>query len=296
MGPIVVIKGGLGNQLFQWTYAHSLNTEDGFYPSRFHYGHHDKIMNLELNEIFKACPHVLNHGALSPAREYVSHLAEWLWVKGSGKRVAESILGYYQEDPRNDQKQRIGKDRTAWINSGYFQNNKYANDSIGAIQLEILPHAEKIAAGLIESKLIPRKYSVVHIRTGIYSSQSSINPDFIGNLHERYFLENLDKLKANYLIVLTENANHISSLLNKIKPDLVLDSNNLNAWETLATMTLSQSMIGSNSSLSWWGAKLASFKGTNNWLPDTWSIWNNINSLDYRFTNLKVLESRWRGQ
>jgi hypothetical protein len=294
MIPIVVIKGGLGNQLFQWTYAHSLKGINTFYPSRFHYGHHDKIMHLELEDLFETCPHVLNAGAFSASREYLSHTAEWLWSKRMGRRLAESFLRYHQEDPRDDQEQGVGKYEKSQIISGYFQKNCYSDISKGAVRLEILSYAEKVAAKLLTSELIPRSYSVLHIRTGAYSAQNASNPNFIGNLHEKYFLANVDKLKSNYLIVLTENADHISGLLTKIKPDLVLDAQQLDAWETLATMALSESMIGANSSLSWWGAKLASLKGAETWLPANWSSWNNINSEDYRFPNLKLLESSWR--
>lgn len=211
-----------------------------------------------------------------------------------GRGLAESLLRYYQEDPRDDQAQGVNKYKKFQIISGYFQRNSYSEISKGAVELEILPFAEKIAAKLLARKIIPRQYSVLHIRTGAYSMQNASDPNFIGNLHERYFLENLDKLKANYLIVLTENADHIPELLKKIKPDLVLDAQHLNAWETLATMAFSESVIGANSSLSWWGAKLASLKGAETWLPANWSSWNNIDSEAYRFPNLKILESSWR--
>lgn len=296
MRPIVVIKGGLGNQLFQWAYAHTLYLHSGqnFYPSRFHYGYHDKIKYLELGDIFESCPHVFRKGSISPTKEYLSHLAEWTWNTQSGRVLAETLLRYYQEDPRNDQKQNYKKSANTWISSGYFQNNFYVDNSPSVVELEIVPHTEKIATRLIEAKVIPRKYSVLHIRTGDYSKQSARDKNFIGNLHDRYFLDNLDKLDASYLIVLTENASHIPKLLNKIKPDLVLDIAQLNAWETLATMAFSESLIGANSSLSWWGAKLASLRGANAWLPENWSSWNNINSINYRFKNLRTLESIWR--
>jgi len=292
--PIIVIKGGLGNQLFQWTYAHSLQTKIAFYPSRFHYGHHDKIMHLELKELFENCPHVLNSGALSPWRENLSHSTEWLWSKRVGKGIAESLLGYHQEDPRDDQAQGFSKYTNSRIISGYFQENRYSEKAQGAVELEILPYAEKVASKLLATDLIPQHYSILHIRTGAYSTQVPSNPNFIGNLHDRYFLENVDKLKANYLIILTENADHIPELIKKIKPNLVLDAQQLDAWETLGTMAMSESMIGANSSLSWWGAKLASLRGAETWLPSNWSSWKNINSEAYRFPNLKVLESSWR--
>ena len=294
MIPIVVIKGGLGNQLFQWTYAHSLRNMITFYPSRFHYGHHDKIMHLELEELFETCSHVHNKGKISPAREHLSHLAEWLWSKKAGRALAESLLRYYQEDPREDQAQSVSECKQFQIISGYFQKNTYSEISKGTVELEILPYAEKIATKLLANKIIPRNYSVIHIRTGAYSTQNASDSNFIGNLHERYFLENLDKLKANYLIVLTQNADHIPKLLKKIRPDLVLDAQQLDAWETLATMALSESVIGANSSLSWWGAKLATLKGGEAWLPANWSSWNNIDSEAYRFPNLKILDSSWR--
>ena len=294
MIPIVVIKGGLGNQLFQWTYAHSLHGTNTFYPSRFHYGYHDKIMHLELEDLFETCSHVLSKGVISPSKEYLSHSAEWLWSKRVGRGLAESLLRYHQEDPRDDQAQGVSKYKKFQIFSGYFQRNSYSEISKSVVELEILPHAEKIARKLFAREIIPRHYSVLHIRTGAYSMQNASNPNFVGNLHEKYFLENIDKLKADYLVVLTENADHIPELLKKIKPDLVLDSQQLDAWETLATMALSQSIIGANSSLSWWGAKLASLKGAETWLPANWSSWNNIDSDAYRYPNLKVLESSWR--
>ena len=293
MIPIVVIKGGLGNQLFQWVYAHSLQEKDTFYPSRFHYGHDDKIMHLELEDLFETCHHVLNEGAFSPTREHLSHAAEWLWSKRIGRGVAESFLRYHQEDPRNDQAQGISKHLNPRIFSGYFQKNSYSETSNNVVELEILPYAERVASKLLLTEIIPRSYSVLHIRTGAYSTQKASDPNFIGNLDEKYFLDNVDKLKANFLIVLTENADHIPKLLKKIKPDLVLDAQQLDAWETLATMALSESIIGANSSLSWWGAKLASLKGAETWLPANWSAWENIDSRAYRFPNLKILESPW---
>jgi hypothetical protein len=293
MIPIVVIKGGLGNQLFQWVYAHSLQEKATFYPSRFHYGHDDKIMHLELEDLFETCHHVLNEGAFSPTREHLSHAAEWLWSKRMGRGVAESFLRYHQEDPRNDQAQGTSKHLNTRIFSGYFQKNSYSEASKNVVELEILPYAERVASKLLLTELIPRSYSVLHIRTGAYSTQKASDPNFIGNLDEKYFLDNIDKLKANFLIVLTENADHIPKLLKKIKPDLVLDAQQLDAWETLATMALSESMIGANSSLSWWGAKLASLKGAETWLPANWSSWENIDSRGYRFPNLKILESSW---
>jgi hypothetical protein len=294
MGPIVVIKGGLGNQLFQWVYAHSLQPKQPFYPAQFYYDHHYQNAHLELQAIFKTCPHVMNHGEISQVKEFISLSAEWLWSKKSGKKIAESVFGYVQEDPRINMPQVTGAYHKARIMSGFFQKNCYSDNSMGAVELEILPHAERIAEGLMASGLIPRQYSVLHIRTGEYSARSSIDPSFIGNLEKKYFLENLDRLQAKYLIVLTENADHIPDLLNEIKPDLVLDSHQQNAWETLATMALSESMIGANSSLSWWGAKLASLKDARTWLPSNWSAWNNIDSIGYRFPKLNVIESAWR--
>lgn len=251
-------------------------------------------MHFELKDLLETCPHVLNKGVISPAREYLSHSAEWLWSKQMGRGLAESLLRYHQEDPRNDQAQSVSKYKKFQIISGYFQTNSYSELSNGVVEFEILPYAESIAMKLFERKIIHRHYSVLHIRTGAYSMQNASDPNFIGNLHDRYYLENLDKLNANYLIVLTENADHIPGLLKKIKPDLVLDAHQLDAWETLATMALSESLIGANSSLSWWGAKLASLKGAETWLPANWSSWNNIDSAAYRFPNLKVLESSWR--
>jgi hypothetical protein len=294
MGPIVVIKGGLGNQLFQWAYAHSLQAKEPFYPAQFYFGHHYRNAHLELQSIFETCPHVLNQGDLSQSKEFVSLSAEWLWSKRFGKRLAESFFGYVQEDPRIDKPQVINSRGKAKIISGFYQKNCYSENAMGAVELEILPHAERIGAGLIASGLIPRQYSVLHIRTGEYSARSSSDQSFIGNLQEDYFLDNLDKLKAKYLIVLTENADHIPDLLNKIKPNLVLDAHQQNAWETLATMAMSESMIGANSSLSWWGAKLASLKGAKTWLPSNWSAWNNIDSVGYRFPKLNIIESSWR--
>ncbi len=294
MAPNVVIKGGLGNQLFQWAYAHSISPIKPFYPVRFHYGHHDKIMHLELQDIFGLCPHVLDAGQFSPAREYLCHIAEWVWSKNTFKGVSESLFGYYQEDPRADVKQVAKAPQNARVISGYFQKNGYVDASNGALMTEILPYAAKIADRLIAGKIIPSEYSVLHIRTGAYTAQSATDPSFIGNLEESFFLENLDKLGADYLIVLTENAGHIPELINKIKPNLVLDANHLNAWETLATMAASDSMIGANSSLSWWGAKLCATNGGKTWLPSNWSAWNNIDTEDYRFPTLQTIESVWR--
>lgn len=294
MGPIVVIKGGLGNQLFQWAYAHTLPLEMPFYPSRFHYGHHDKIMHLELEDIFESCPHVLNRGAYSSSRELLSHSAEWMWSKRYLQGATESLFGYYQEDPRHDVLQVKEIPRKTRIISGYFQKNEYVDASNGAVTSEILPYTKRIADRLMDTAVIPKRYSVLHVRTGAYSSQSSSDSSFIGQLSEEYFLGNLDKLKASYLIVLTENADHIPGMLKKIQPDLVLDAGSLDAWETLAAMASCDSMIGANSSLSWWGAKLAAINGGETWLPSNWSAWNNIDSHDYRFPTVQTLEPTWR--
>jgi hypothetical protein len=286
----IVFKGGLGNQLFQWAYVHSIIGNNKFYPCRFHFENDRQIRGFELSSLLIQCPHVHSSHERQIDREFLAKLFEYLYEKfKTSRRLLDFI--YLEEDPR---KSNSKKTRRRRFISGYFQNSSYFEEGFENLLSEISPILKSVQRTTRNRVNLPANYSVIHIRTGDYFAFENKNSrNFIGSLSDEYFLSARNFVKSEFVILVTENQEVIHGLTSLLKPELVLDKKVLNAWETLSIMAHASEVVIANSTLSWWGGRLAQSKGATIYMPSAWDQWGDLDMSDYHIKGAHYIKSSW---
>ena len=292
--PTIVVQGGLGNQLFQWSFAHSISGNKRFFIDPLYNFSEILARNFELEEAFRSCNHIKKDkfGKFSVSRaKIIFRFLDRMWEFRFMRLIVE-ILGYFREDPRIDQEQSSKMPRRILYAKGYFQRQKDVENVFDAVQKEIIPLLDKKLSSVKKKFDLDSQYSVVHVRRGDYVADK-FTPIIIGTLSDEYFIRWIKKNNSRKLILLTENREDVVDLLSEIDPFLILDKSDTTPWETLAIMYGASQLLGSNSSLSWWGARLCSVNSGEVWLPSQWSYWKNIEVAEYHFPNCHIAEAYW---
>ena len=290
----MAIQGGLGNQLSQWYFAHSISEDSQFCIDPLYKMTTVGLRNFELQPLIEKCSHLeyqADQNFLSPLTKNYYRILDSLWEFSALRRFVEG-LGYFREDPRFDQSQSKKNSKKIKYAKGYFQKQAEIEEVFSLVEKELLPVVQEVLATLEERMQLGSNYTVLHVRRGDYEA-AEFTPIIIGTLSDEYFLRGLEGMDTSNLILLTENREDVTDLVNAINPRTVLDKFNTTPWETLAIMYGASQFLGANSSLSWWGARLCSSKGGQVWLPSQWSYWKNIDPTDYHFPGTNIANVYW---
>jgi hypothetical protein len=295
MNPTVAIQGGLGNQLSQWFFAHSIKKSHEFHIDPLYQSSENTDRNLEIQELIARCRHVAkdSQGTYTPMKMVrLFHLFDRIWEFKKFRSLIES-LGYFREDPRMDQEQSMKYTKAIRYGKGYFQKQEKIESIFEIVESELVPIVDEVYKGVRSKFDLIESYDVLHVRRGDYETTNFTTVN-IGTLNDDYFVNWAKGRNHSRMIILTENQQDVSSLADRLYPVIVIDKSLTNPWETLAIMYGAENFLGSNSSLSWWGARLCSIRGGSVWLPNQWSFWNNIAPEDYHFPKCHTLDSLWR--
>ena len=292
--PIIAIQGGLGNQLFQWFFDHTISEDAHFRIDPLYEMSVVGSRNFELQPLIGRCSHVqlaLNQDFLSPLAKSSYGLLDGLWEFIVLRRFVEG-LGYIREDPRIDQSQSEGNSRNIKYAKGYFQKQAAIEKVFSYVKQELEPVLQETLGTFNTRMQLGNNYTVLHVRRGDYES-AEFTPINIGTLSDEYFSRGLEGMETSNLIILTEIREDVAELVKTFNPRLVLDKSDTTPWETLAIMYGASQFLGANSSLSWWGARLCSANGGEVWLPSQWSYWKNIDPTDYHFPGSNIANVYW---
>lgn len=152
---------------------------------------------------------------------------------------------------------------------GYFQNARIMERAEEAIEVELLPIIQTNLKVLKSKFDLEAPFTVIHVRRYPTAGYKLTRIQFC-NLSSRYFTEWATKNAGKRIILLTEFKDKVTEVIDLLKPELVLDSSQTSAWDVLTIMAGAEKCLGSNSSLSWWGARLCSRFGRQVWLPSNW--------------------------
>ena len=289
--PIVTIQGGLGNQLFQWFFAHEIRESSEFRLYRnIPVGPAAQIVyEFGLTPIFPSCAHY--KAIETDNRNLLPRIFDRLWTI-TILRPALSFLGYNREDPRSGIKAHKAGSRKIIYANGYFQNWQYAENQRETIQRELVPILEEKYTDLCRRFDLLEPYTAIHVRRGDYRADQ--NPQTrIGSLADKYFIDWALENSSKRLILLAEHKSDVKELISILKPFLVLDNQSTTAWEALAILSHASSLLGSNSTLSWWGAWVANARGGNVFLPAEWDVMGRFNPKDFHFPTCRFVSSQW---
>ena len=139
---------------------------------------------------------------------------------------------------------------------------------------------------------LPNRYIAIHVRRGDYPV--SINPSHaIGQLDDEFFIQIASETKLP-IVILTENSQEVKNLSKTLNAKIVISKKEAGPLTTLSILKNSELLVGSNSSLSWWGAYLASKSGKRSNLPASWSQWGNYESPGLKIPLIELTPSIWK--
>lgn len=290
----VLSEGGLGNQLFQASYAHRTAIAYPIHEVYFVDDNSKSDRKFELDDFFDQCPHVKQGKNLliNGKNRHDIHLSLSRRVKWyQGAKYLENLFkeegGLVGSDFNLNS--RILAATSEYLNvRGYFQKSKYHIPADPCFANALIRALEKNAR-----KLKSDDFICVHIRRGDFMRFSSHGP-----LSKEYFIDQLHNLEKNSRSVLV----HSDDL--KIVDEFALLSIKIseyslssNAWDVLSDAAMSTYFIGSNSSLSWWAAYCTQNFGhsvkKNIYFPSEWFRGIPTESLEIIPENWRTVKVRW---
>lgn len=263
--PVIILEGGLGNQLFQLANAHSILSEDVLnFRVLFNHGSEQK-REFDSQFLIENCKHVHDYAITDSLPKYIPG---GNWRSSSIKRhyvqVFNSLFGHMEIEEFAFNPLDIGKSllKEPFVR-GYFQHFKYVQRSSDTFLPEIwntfaaFPWFKETASLCLDSVSL-------HIRRGDY------NFDAQGLLGLDYYFDAIERNRDSKINVFSDS----DSVLIKIKKHFpfvaTFGPKEKDPWQVLASLATSAKVITANSTLSWWGGYLASSNNRPSDIPFPW--------------------------
>jgi hypothetical protein len=282
----IYINGGLGNQLFQWVHMHLLVKDLNVVPEIWKDQGPRDDRPFELGDLLSECDHHKGVSTInSGIKPLIRKLSKLLKIK-SYKQY--EILPEQKEFEFGDLSKNVtGKS----LVQGYFQNWQYVESAWDAIEDELNSHISKVRLPVINN--VSRPIVILHIRRGDLKLQSTT----VGLLHLDYYLNCLSDIRGElekipHIVIITDDPDSASSLINAINPDQVLSPGDATAWQCLALMRSASYVVAANSTLSWWGSYLCFKSGGKAFIPRPWfkNFTPNAGS-SFEYPGFKIMQS-----
>jgi hypothetical protein len=269
----VVASHGLGNQLFQFCFAHNLiepecrvRIENNLIWS--------PGLNYSLNRLKSICTHLdiftnptISHssilGRLAYRLKIATPIANLYMRYARHVRVIENPKDYFTFRPTlaASKEQKI-------IYQGFWTNWNYVflqrNSAIKDIQ-HYLDTKVKLVGYLSKSN----KNLILHVRRGDYLERG--NDSIFGIVTAQSYKNIVKEIKEQFgdvnIITLTDDFNLSNNNLYGEDFGHILPPNLCDQWQALNLMSRADIVVSANSTLSWWGAVLATINGGMAYIP-----------------------------
>lgn len=255
--------GGLGNQMFVWAAAHNLAQE--FNEKVVIFTVRDRNFRSDRNnELYGLKTHCEHNIFLreSFALGYILRLVDKLRLERYffSRRVLQGF-GFYSINRATAEISFNGG--TPKIVRSFFQRNEYVDSSWEFISSEIKSYLQEI---IIPQSINESSSQVIHFRRGDFVDIKATH----GLLSLDFFVKNLNpNLKK---VFCTDDPHYVDHIKSRIPLALIMTPSELNTWQTLKLFVEAGEFLGSNSTLSWWAAKIRSKTFLNNSaLPQPWT-------------------------
>lgn len=269
---IVKLRGGLGNQLFQYALGRKLAVQKG------------TVLKLEISDLKKGnrefqLSKFNTHFRIATKTDLI--LIVLKKYKYLGLLLAQFFYKkkYYSKNP-------ILKENSLLYNEniieclddtylvGYWQSEKYFKDIEQLLREEITlrsPLEGRVKEMMLE---IEKKESVcIHVRAGDYIANSEVRKN-IGVLPNEYYCaavdEILKKVKNPHFFIFSDDINSAKKKMNLINEHTFVDVSDQRDYVDLYLMSRCKHFITANSSFSWWAAWLSPVKEKKVYVPEPW--------------------------
>jgi hypothetical protein len=248
---------GLGNQLFQFAFAHHVRLKYGiptqlvrpFKPWRV------EDRPFELEKLIQTCTH------LDVSWDKRFRLTRFL--ERANARLSLTKLVPVPLIRMRFSEKDLPNLKSPWIRrstfTGFFQQVDFSAVSIESVVSELNSHISEF------SSICKQPYIAIHVRRGDFDLHR------FGWLNFEYYQNILNEIRENLpVIIVTDSPADAESLFSDLEISQILGPNDLSAWQTLAVMAESAYLIGANSTLSFWGAVLNISKNGQAFMPEIW--------------------------
>ena len=273
----IILKGGLGNQLFQYFTAYflskKLNMNLAVDVSNYKNNNYRqfKLFNLlRINKIY-----FKNNKENFFLRKF-KKIHQFFFFNNFKENNAFSYSEAFKElhDKKN-------------INLiGFFQSEKYFHANRNEIiRLINFDSNRKSYNRKLSSKILNSKSLAIHIRGGDYIAFEKENPNY-GALSELYYKKAMKIIEKNLknfdIYIFTDDKSYFfkNNFLNTYKYTLVDSGSDIN---DLYLMSLCKNFIISNSTYSWWGAFLSTYRNKIIVAPKKWKLLDSAKDNYYRY-------------
>lgn len=257
---ITKLKGGLGNQMFQYAIARSLSSKNTVYLDlSFLKNNNTSSVHFTKRDFELGIFPVSYKISLDKEREA-------FFSKSFKNRILRKFLyGNLTHITQSENEiVNIPPSKNIYLD-GYFQSEKYFAH-IRDILLADFTFPDLDA----ENKIVQKKINTtentvsIHLRRGDY-----LKPDvqkYHGSLPSEYYLEAINFLEENFencsFFVFSDDISYCKEIFKNIKNIEYIDHNHgNNSWKDMYLMTQCRHHIIANSSFSWWGAWLGQKDG-----------------------------------
>ena len=276
---VVKIIGGLGNQLFQYSYAKSLQQKgykvkidiSAFKSYKLHGGY---FLDGYLIDIEEATVRDLS---LYRAPNIITKLKRKIGLENIN--FIEEDVFFFSENlllPKDD----------SYI-EGYFQSEKYFLVIRDVILKQISLKKNLSAYGVsIQKKISACNVSCsIHIRRGDYLTNAATNK-LHGVLNLDYYRSSIELLEKRFsnniqYFIFSDDIEWAADNLKINNSTLIENDLSRDPNEDIYLMSLCSHNIIANSSFSWWGAWLNKNLHKNVFAPKAWVLENKINELTF---------------
>lgn len=258
---IIKVMGGLGNQMFQYSFYKQLKSQikdakldlSVFENCNLHNGY-------ELNKIFNVDEDIAS-------KDEIMKLSEDYSNNQIFRRIKRKFFGikrthYVQRDFGYNKLDFIGNMNDLYL-EGYWQSEKYFSDVKDVIVKEFTFKNKLTNKNKEIVKLIKDSNSIsVHIRRGDYIFNPEASKIYSGICNLEYYKNALDIIKNNVskpqFLVFSDDMDWVKNNLS-LESCVYVDWNkNQESYIDMQLMSLCKHNIIANSTFSWWGAWLNS--------------------------------------
>lgn len=264
----VVLNGGLGNQLWQLSFAHKLAKSRS---TKVVYVRNEESNNSHLlcgvriiSELLEECPHGLEFRSYEFSCPFSrgKFVPESKWSKPWRNKTLDSRNWHWQDC--------YGLDLSRpYVHLGFFQNLEFLEHEVSIVLSEI---QELISRQRNIKEINEREsYAVIHLRGADYYQKR--HRDTLGVLNHKYYLQLIDEIVkqgVKKVFVVTDDWMTAEERLRDNQGINLIRLYGLNEVSTLQLMGGAKVVGVSNSTFAWWGGMLCRKAGGSMIVPFPW--------------------------
>jgi len=272
---IIKVLGGLGNQLFQYSFGKALEEHTGL---KVYYDIEDFDIKYKLRKNnlkhFNITPSIADPKDVARLTSVYNKAIYKVYDMLNGAVVNKNSLKYYSEKGLLFNEDVFSLNNDIYLN-GYWQSEKYFSkiSSIIRNDLQIITPPDDINLATI-NKIENSNSISLHIRRGDYVSNPSLKNIYY-NCSIEYYEKAMDYIAEHVneplFFIFSDDIAWAKANLKSKYNMIFIDANDADhSYEDLRLMSLCKHNITANSTFSWWGAWL---NNTNNKIVITPKQW-----------------------